>query len=71
MRRREFIKLLDGAAVTALTALPLAARAQESKSALVGILQAEPVASTVYLLDAFPDTCPKHDQDLKSAANAL
>jgi putative ABC transport system substrate-binding protein len=53
MRRRELIKLFGGAAVTTLTALPLATRAQESKPVLVGILQAGSAASNASNFEAF------------------
>jgi putative ABC transport system substrate-binding protein len=55
MRRREFITLLGDAAVMGLTAWPLAARAQESKSPLIGILQAGSAASSASSFDAFRD----------------
>jgi putative ABC transport system substrate-binding protein len=55
MRRREFITLLVGAPVTVLSTCPLATQAQESKPALVGILQAGSAASNSSNLDAFRD----------------
>ena len=55
MRRREFITLLGGAPVTVLSVWPLVTQAQESKPALVGILQAGSAASNSSNLDAFRD----------------
>ncbi|HET7384101.1 MAG TPA: hypothetical protein VFJ59_16120 [Pseudolabrys sp.] len=54
MRRREFITHC-GTAVTVLTAWPLATRAQQSKPALVGILQAGSADSNSSNFDAFRD----------------
>ena len=51
MRRRDFIKVVAGSAA----GWPLAARAQESKPVLVGILQAGSAASNASSLDAFRD----------------
>jgi len=59
MRRREFITLLGGTVVTALTSWPLATRSQESKPPLVGILQAGAAASMSPSLDAFRDAMQK------------
>jgi len=59
MRRREFITLLGGTLVTALTSWPLATRSQESKPPLVGILQAGAAASMSPSLDAFRDAMQK------------
>jgi putative ABC transport system substrate-binding protein len=53
MSRREFLTLLGGITVTVFTARPLATRAQESKPALIGILQAGSAASNSSNLDAF------------------
>lgn len=53
MRRREFMTQLGGTVVTALTAWPLATRAQGSKSALIGILWGGSAASGSANLDAF------------------
>jgi putative ABC transport system substrate-binding protein len=49
MRRREFISLLGGA----VAAWPLAARAQQSTTPVVGILSPLAPGSGEYLLDAF------------------
>jgi putative ABC transport system substrate-binding protein len=50
MRRREFIKVIAGSA-----AWPLAARAQELKPVLVGILWAGSAASNAANFEAFRD----------------
>jgi putative ABC transport system substrate-binding protein len=55
MRRREFITLLGGMAVAALTAWPLVTRAQDAKPPLVGLLQAGSAASMLSNYDAFRD----------------
>jgi putative tryptophan/tyrosine transport system substrate-binding protein len=54
MRRREFITLVGGAAVTGL-AWPVATGAQESKPILIAILLASSAASASSQLDAFRD----------------
>jgi len=55
MRRREFITLVGGAAVTGLAAWPVATGAQESKPILIAILLAASAASASSQLDAFRD----------------
>ena len=49
MRRRYFIKLLSGAAVT----WPLAARAQEAAMPMIGVLSSTPLVGRAHLVTAF------------------
>ena len=55
MRRREFITLVCGAAVTGLADWPIATGAQESKPTLIAVLLASSAASASSQLHAFRD----------------